>query len=225
MLNRMFLLSSICLCLFSISALFSSENDDDLFSKDISPLHKAVEREDLKKVQALLDQGYYIDQRLPEECRMDEEWWVCIEGSTPLEIALKKRNLPIVQLLLDRGANPFNLKKETNTDTAGHSPTTSSTYTSMMYELIDNYWMNQFNQRADLNLFNIKVLKHLIKLGVDLNNVCLIYHNGVSYIPLPYTRSIKSYYIEKLKKTKEDKKMIEALEKLENLLIEGGARQ
>lgn len=150
---------------------------------DASPLHDAVNKGDIEEVTILIENGADIEERLPTFLYVNEEFKEYRSGNTPLEEAIKTKNLEIVKLLLNKGANPYQMaKKEYGAhQSAIHAVIdgyiVASTATVIQSKIIPDY---------ESQRFFIAVIRFMRKLGVDFNQVCfrhkLTDYSGVELI-------------------------------------------
>jgi ankyrin repeat protein len=221
--NFLFLVVSIIFNFSLIQPLAAKpiEKSGENVAKASYPLHDAVRKGDLAAVQSLLEKGYDIEQRLPEKCIPFPETATIIDGNTPLEIALGSRNIKMVKLLLNHGANPYNYRKEKNI----FSSYTIVYYDSALYKIMHGYCsaigdrMEQgklLPNKKDQQFF-LEIIKLVVSTRISFDQFASYIEDSNGETPL----QIVDFYIEAFvnKGWKNNKEIKQSLETVKNLIV------
>ena len=82
-----------------VAAQFAQEDTNDIEYTGFTPLHMAIYRQDIERVEALLKNGAEVEPTYDS-------------GATPMELAVSSGNLELVKLLYDHGADFISNDKE-----------------------------------------------------------------------------------------------------------------
>jgi ankyrin repeat protein len=186
------------------------------------PLHEAVKKGNISLVKKLLDQGYNIEERLPETSYEKFGSLTISDGMTVFEIAFEKRNIEMMQLLLDHGANPYNYKLEKTILSSGfvfpcYECVISKIIIGYCSAIGDRIEKGRLLPNTQDQKFYIDLIKRMIAAGVVFDKYAyyfdLDWSEGTT--PLEILNSFKDSYVDKgWKNNKEIKAYFKVLEDL-----------
>jgi hypothetical protein len=197
-----FVVFFICVCLFNLSYLHSiqerhslwqvgiTNNDNDLLeilqkygnNPEKPALNNALEENDVNSALILLEYGVDVNRRGSKSSvtlyGIKASSTLHNDGQTALEIAIEKNMFSMIPVLLEKGANPYSMRK-------------------LQYRQINNGNQVYVNDYKDTTAISIAISKNqldiiilLNDLGVSMDNICCyIGYNQIPYTPLQYALS------------------------------------
>lgn len=155
---------------------------DEVLKKYANPpkgwplVNHVVQNNDYLAAQVLLENGYEVNGRSPENWVHigDSDIPTWISGGTPIEIAIELANLQMTKLLLHWGADPTLL---------GHGCYDRNR--SIVIDVIDGYPFNVYGRGE----FYRDVFYAFIDAGVDLKKPCIVHQGRYPQTPLDLINS------------------------------------
>lgn len=168
--------------LFHIASI---NNDDillDILKKyQINPLINALEANDINSAIILLEYGVDVNKRGPRRHFIQREFGNKLElyndSQTALEIAIEKNIISVILILLEKGANPYLVRKLQFIPYLDRDGKPSC--------MLDYKDTTPISDAIDAN--KLEIITLLYKCNISMNKVCIRKgYTPISYTPLQY---------------------------------------